>query len=78
MYTDGWPPGPQLCPGDCGDEKIRLKVVFQPRIVISPTSRWNQWCVQVYAGVDVVTQFGPVLFGPNASLERNELPRQLY
>ncbi len=43
---------------------IRLKVGFQPLIVISPAASWIRWCMQVYVGVFVVIcgKFGPVLF----------------
>ena len=39
--TDNWEGG------------IRLKVGFQPLMVISPTASWTRWCMQGYAVVGV-------------------------
>ncbi len=41
-----------------------LKIDLQPLNVISPTASLIQSCMQVYAGVLVVSLYGPVLFGP--------------
>ena len=43
-----------------GGEGRRLKVGFQPLKIISPTARWIRYCMQVYVGAGVGSDFGPV------------------
>ena len=55
--------------------EIKLKVVFQPFMVISPTASWIRWCMQVYASVGVVRYFElkdlrPMVLGCQAICEQ--------
>ncbi len=43
---------------------VRVKVWFKPLEVIPRVISRIRWCMKAYAGVAVVTKFGPVLFGP--------------
>ncbi len=41
--------------GGLGWVESGLKSDFNPLMVISPTASWVRWCMQVYAGVSVVS-----------------------
>ncbi len=65
---------PGVCGGGCGGGGggggVRLEIGFQPFMAISPTASWIwiRWCMQVYVGIGVGSQFGPVLLWAERSV----------